>query len=402
MLIENVMYFALGLFASGLLALIILPAVWKRAVRLTRKRIEAATPITMAEFRADKDQLRAEFALSTRRLEMNVEALRRRLAEQVGDINRKKSDLNALRTEREQQQAIVRELEEREGELKRRVLELEKEGVDLAQRLRMRDRELERKVAELDSAKETIRGNLPKGVDLDGKALSGEYERDVDDLLTALAVERQRSGFLEHQARSLISRLESTDRRHVDSTAAVAELRKALAIKDDAATEASNELVAAEARIASAESRLNAILEETRDIVEGENTRSGQLLAEKLTLESELEVLREKVVGMEEAVMSDWDTERVSHGHMRERLNDIAADVSRLVYALDGEAAPDAGESLFDRAQRFADDGLETGSLPLEPALATNGKSNGYHNGKGTGGPVVSDRLAALRDIIGR
>ena len=35
----------------------------------------------MSEFRADKDQLRAEFALSTRRLEMNVEALRRRLSE---------------------------------------------------------------------------------------------------------------------------------------------------------------------------------------------------------------------------------------------------------------------------------------------------------------------------------
>src|SRR5690349_17942790 len=82
MLIENIMYFALGLLVAGLLALVIMPAVWRRAVRLTKRRIEAATPITMAEFRADKDQLRAEFALSTRRLEMNVETLRKRLAEQ--------------------------------------------------------------------------------------------------------------------------------------------------------------------------------------------------------------------------------------------------------------------------------------------------------------------------------
>ena len=65
MVIENIMYFVLGLLMSGLLALIILPAVWRRAVRLTKKRIEAATPMTMAEFRADKDQLRAEFAMST-------------------------------------------------------------------------------------------------------------------------------------------------------------------------------------------------------------------------------------------------------------------------------------------------------------------------------------------------
>src|SRR5215510_14363914 len=118
--IENIMYFALGLLAAGLVALAVLPAVWRRAVRLTKKRIEAATPITMTEFRADKDQLRAEFALTTRRLEMNVEALRRRLADQLRDINRRKSEVGGMKGERESHLAIVRELEEREGELRRR------------------------------------------------------------------------------------------------------------------------------------------------------------------------------------------------------------------------------------------------------------------------------------------
>ena len=99
--IENIMYFVLGLLVAGLIALIIMPAVWRRAVRLTKKRIEAATPMTMAEFRADKDQLRAEFALSTSRLEMNVEALRRRLADQLRDINRKKSELGGIKGERD-------------------------------------------------------------------------------------------------------------------------------------------------------------------------------------------------------------------------------------------------------------------------------------------------------------
>ncbi|MBI4045656.1 MAG: hypothetical protein HY371_02455, partial [Devosia nanyangense] len=55
--IENIMYFALGLLIAALLALAIMPAIWKRAVRLTKRRIEAATPMSMAEFRADKDQL---------------------------------------------------------------------------------------------------------------------------------------------------------------------------------------------------------------------------------------------------------------------------------------------------------------------------------------------------------
>ena len=142
MVIENIMYFALGLLVAGLISLIILPAVWKRAVRLTKRRIEAATPITMAEFRADKDQLRAEFALSTRRLEMNVETLRKRLAEQLGDVNQKRADLGMLKAERDQHLLVVKELEQREAELRNRVAELEREGTDLAKRLRMRDREL--------------------------------------------------------------------------------------------------------------------------------------------------------------------------------------------------------------------------------------------------------------------
>src|SRR5690606_4460532 len=114
MLIENIMYLALGLIVAGLAALIILPGARTPAVRLSKRRIEAATPITMAEFRADKDQLRAEFALSTRRLEMNVESLRKRLAEQLSDVNQKRSDLGALKAERDQHLAIVTELESRE------------------------------------------------------------------------------------------------------------------------------------------------------------------------------------------------------------------------------------------------------------------------------------------------
>src|SRR3954468_24742678 len=107
--IENIMYFALGLLAAALLALAVMPAVWRRAVRLTKKRIEAATPITMSEFRADKDQLRAEFALSTRRLEMNVEALRRRLSDQLRDINRKRSEVGAIKGERDNHMTQLRE-----------------------------------------------------------------------------------------------------------------------------------------------------------------------------------------------------------------------------------------------------------------------------------------------------
>ncbi|MEQ8599669.1 MAG: hypothetical protein RLP98_07055 [Devosia sp.] len=390
MLIENIMYFALGLLVAGLVALIIMPAVWRRAVRLTKRRIEAATPITMAEFRADKDQLRAEFALSTRRLEMNVEALRKRLAEQLGDANQKRTDLGALRAEREKHLIVVRELEEREVELRARILELEKEGADLGNRLRKRDRELENRAEEVETLRNSLRGGLAKATRVDGISLSGDYEGDIDRLTAALAIERKRAAFLEDQAHSLIERLEKSDRRSAEASAAIAQMRDALAGREAQREIDAEELVAAEARIANAENRLNALLAETSQVVEKSEDRVEQLLADRLSMEEELERLRSKVSNVEASIMADWETERFEEAHLREKLNDIAASVSRLVYAVDHEAPTQAQqpeESLFDRVQRFADDGEGLDVLPT-PANTQRG--------------TVSDRLAALKEIQGR
>ncbi|WP_407931796.1 hypothetical protein [Devosia sediminis] len=388
-MIENIMYFALGLLVAGLVALIIMPAVWKRAVRLTKRRIEAATPITMAEFRADKDQLRAEFALSTRRLEMNVETLRKRLAEQLSDVNQKRTDLGVLKAEREKHLAVVQELESREVELRARILELEKEGADLGNRLRKRDRELETRADEIETLRNSLRGGLAKATRIDGVALSGEYEADIDQLTTALAIERKRAAFLEDQARSLIERLENSDRRSAEASAAIAQMRDALAGRDAQREADAQDLVAAEARIASAENRLNALLAETSQTVEKSEGRVEQLLADKLSMEEELDRLRDKVSKIEAGIMDDWETERFEEAHLREKLNDIAASVSRLVYAVEHETPVNSlpEESLFDRVQRFADDGESVDILPT-PANSQRG--------------TVSDRLAALKEIQGR
>jgi len=386
--IENIMYFALGALAASLLALAIMPAVWRRAVRLTKKRIEAATPITMAEFRADKDQLRAEFALSTRRLEMNVEALRRRLSEQLRDINRKRSEVGAIKGERDTHLQQMRELEEREAELRRRILDLEKESADLTQRLRMRDREYADKVTQLETAREALRAKTPRSIDVDGKALSGDYNADVDLLLQKLEADRKRGQFLETQNRSLIAQLESADKRHADTAAAAAELRASLAKKDDAATAAQDELIDAEARIADAENRVNIALADTARVVEQVDGQREQLLAEKLAIDDELERLRTKVLTVEGTIMADWETDRIEQSHLREKLNDIASEVSRLVYAIEGEAAPDGDESLLERVQRYAGDA----TLPADPSVPLRAPEP-------VSGSAVSDRLAALRDI---
>jgi chromosome segregation ATPase len=389
MVIENVMYFVLGLLVAGLLALIILPAVWRRAVRLTKKRIEAATPMTMAEFRADKDQLRAEFALSTRRLEMNVEALRRRLSDQLRDINRKKNELGGIKGERDSHLQVVRELEEREAEARRRILELEKEGADIAQKLRMRDRELGEKSSQLDAARQSLRGSAPRPFALEGKALSGDYNADVDELLQFLEIEKKRSEFLETQNRTLIENLESSGRSASEAQAVATELREKLAKRDDAATDAQTELATAEARIADAESRVSTLLAETTKLVGDGEEKRDMLLAEKLGLEEEMEKLRAKVASVEDTVMADWDTDRIEQSHLRERLNDIASDVSRLVYALEGNGPVDEEESLAARMQKFVD--AEAEAAPVRGPNARKGNA--------PEGQAVSDRLKALQEL---
>ena len=68
----------IGFLLAALSVLVVAPLVHGRAVRLTTRRLEATIPLSMAEVHADKDLLRAEFAMSTRRLETNVYLLRLR------------------------------------------------------------------------------------------------------------------------------------------------------------------------------------------------------------------------------------------------------------------------------------------------------------------------------------
>jgi hypothetical protein len=58
-MIEAIMYFGIGFLVATLLGLLFIPPVHNRAVRLTTKRLEASTPLSMIEIRADKDRLRA-------------------------------------------------------------------------------------------------------------------------------------------------------------------------------------------------------------------------------------------------------------------------------------------------------------------------------------------------------
>src|SRR5687768_18566104 len=117
-MIEPIMFFGIGFLVASLFGLVMIPLVRNRAVRLTMKRLEAATPLSMAEIQADKDQLRAEFAMSTRRLELSVEQMKAKTTSQLAELGKKTDAINRLKVELGEKTAAIFSLEAREKALR--------------------------------------------------------------------------------------------------------------------------------------------------------------------------------------------------------------------------------------------------------------------------------------------
>jgi len=100
-MIEAIMYFGIGFLFASLIGVAVAPLIHDRAVRLTMRRLENSIPQSMAEIQADKDLLRAEFAMSTRRLEIGADELKEQNTNQRAELSRRGDMINRLKLERE-------------------------------------------------------------------------------------------------------------------------------------------------------------------------------------------------------------------------------------------------------------------------------------------------------------
>ena len=89
-MIQSALYFAFGFLSAVLLALLVAPPIWRRAMLLTRKRVEAETPLTLNEIQAQRDGLRAEHAIAERKLELTLENVNEKAALQLAELERKR------------------------------------------------------------------------------------------------------------------------------------------------------------------------------------------------------------------------------------------------------------------------------------------------------------------------
>jgi len=151
-MIESVMYFGIGFLVATLLGLWFIPVVHNRAIRLTMKRLEASMPLSITEIRADKDQLRAEFAMSTRRLEMRNEKLKAQTTTQLSELGKKTDAVNQLRKELAEKKVTNVALEARDRTLRDQLRATEEELRIKSNALREASRELADKEAELAKA----------------------------------------------------------------------------------------------------------------------------------------------------------------------------------------------------------------------------------------------------------
>jgi chromosome segregation ATPase len=418
-MVEPIMYLAIGFLISMLCGLMVLPLVHNRAVRLTVKRMEAATPLSMAEIQADKDQLRAEFAMSARRLEMSVEQLRNKTTSQLAELGKKTDAINRMKAELSEKNATIFSLEAREKSVKDQLQATETDFTAKTEALRLAETTLADR-----------QGDLAKlNNELSDRSMTAE-SRQVELLAMRAQVEglQNRVNDAEKDFAATQARLEQQRKESAAATHDLDEARKRVETLSQRVTDLDGQLVAqvkeAEAlggHVSDLESRL---AEQAKTLAErdGENERLRQAHAEADRTINELraeivalnggkspliEGLRNEKAAAEEAMRvaqtersklqrdinaiqqqaeSSWATERMENALLRERINDIAAEVAKLAMTIEGPDSP-----------------IEAILAAETPAPATRAVNGTASNGAmPAAGGTLADRIRALQSHASR
>ena len=370
-MIEPIMYLAIGFLVSMLFGLMIMPLVHNRAVRLTTRRLEAATPLSMAEIQADKDQLRAEFAMSARRLEMSVDQLKTKTTSQLAELGKKSDAINRLKIELGEKNATIFSLETREKALRDQLRTLEEEFNTKTNGLRDAEQALRDKQASLARLSSDLsdRSMTAESRQVELVAVRSQIEALQSRLSTAEKEHTEaQQRLVEHREKSETATRDLTDARlHSETlTGKVGDLDRQLLLQ-------SKEAEMLSARVADLESRLtlqgkilaereyeNGLLRKQVEVTthaeqalrEEIATGAKSLVVEKLRGEkTELEAqlvtarderakLQQQINAIQQQTENSWATERMENALLRERINDIAAEVAKLASTIEGPDSP--------------------------------------------------------------
>jgi len=111
--IETVLIFLAGMLTAGLGALLLMPAINSRAVRLYRRRLDQQLPRSVAEMAAAKDAIRAEMAARMARVEVELDAARQAAATAQLQSSEDRQLARALEAEKVSFEATIADYEKR-------------------------------------------------------------------------------------------------------------------------------------------------------------------------------------------------------------------------------------------------------------------------------------------------
>jgi chromosome segregation ATPase len=423
-MIEPIMYLAIGFLISMLFGLMILPLVHNRAVRLTIKRLEAATPLSMAEIQADKDQLRAEFAMSARRLEMSVEQLRNKTTSQLAELGKKTDAINRMKIELGEKNAAVFALEAREKAMKEQFRATEEEFSARTEMLRAAEQALTDKQNELSKLNHELSNRSmtadTRQVELvtvrtqiaDLKGRVSDAEKEFAATQARLAQERTASETATRELAEARSRVENLSQRVTDLdrqlTVQVKEaemlgnrvndLETRLATQGKLLAEREHENAQLKQANENAERTVKELREEIAAMSGGKSPVLEKLRGEKAAAEEQLRVARDEraklqrdINAIQQQAEGSWAQERMENALLRERINDIAAEVAKLAIQLEG---PNSTIEAMLAAEP---------TIPAKmPPKGANGAAGGAPTGLPEGGGTLAERIRALQSHASR
>jgi len=421
-MIEPVMYFGIGFLVAALLCLLFVPLVHNRAVRLTMKRLEAATPLSIAEIRADKDQLRAEFAMSTRRLELGVEKMKAKTTSQLAELGKKTDAINQLKKELGEKTATIFALEARDKTLREQLRATEEEFEIKSGSLREAERHLADKEAELNKllgelGEQTLVADSQRTeisafrTQVEAMKISvADYERSVAETEQRLTRERAdsqavagdltaargklgdlgtRTTDLERQLFVQTTEAELLSRRAEDLESRLNEQGRMLADRDYQLDRMRHELEAARKVEGDLRAELSTTGNRSSSAVDRFRGDIAQLEAQLAAAVEERAKLQREIGTMKRDAESTWAAERVENALLRERINDVAAEVARLTATLEGPGSPI--ESLLAEASSAGRGAANKGG-----ETAAEGGDNGENKN------TLADRIRALQTTASR
>jgi uncharacterized membrane-anchored protein YhcB (DUF1043 family) len=124
---ETVLLIVLGFALASLVALFVGRIAWRIAMRLGARRMQKQVPSTLKDLQAERDRLRADYAVLSQKLGGHLETVKARMAEQMAEVARSRNRILTLSEELAAREAKLAETDKEIAGLKARVAELEGE-----------------------------------------------------------------------------------------------------------------------------------------------------------------------------------------------------------------------------------------------------------------------------------